>query len=721
MKLDEIIQGIVIWDNWANSYREFVPQFIEEAKIKEKWEDWDKKLFFEFFEKSNNQCVSSLQQGYYTNTEKEKIKNNWSELAPLLKKIAIQQDQMDLATYNQIKKWINNHTSQNRKAATNRLIASLQPNLLCTIVNERALSNLIKKINQKDTNTKIKNSSNWFENSNVILSYFKDKIPHENVFEIMTYPWQTYELLNQKDQPINTSNEMSEINEMDSLKELLQYKKQIILQGPPGTGKTRLAKEIAEKITANNSLIDIYDILKNFKKDEKILSSNGKTSYLIKEVKSDRIVLTGDNRKVDDTIVFEKLIDCLNNREKYPLGTGLNSQYNAVADYVEKLNEDSQQVSNNFSDIPEMDQNFVKLIQFHPSYTYEDFVRGIVAKPNPDGKGIIYEAENKTLGLFAKIALENYIDSKKNEDVLSYEKWVYSIFEKFVEHIKLKINTDNISLTEKVNIVSVDEDAFRYKGKKGWTKLGNRMLFEDIIKSIIDKNTTRQQLKNNSNLSGLAQWHASYYIRVVDLFNNFINESKLEYIATKETKIEEKNYVLIIDEINRANLSSVLGELIYALEYRGEAVESMYAVEDDNNNKLTLPPNLYIIGTMNTADRSVGHIDYAIRRRFAFVDVLPQDLSDDNAIIFDRKLFLAVKELFTTDDYKTHSAYLSKEFEPKDVALGHSYFIDKSTEGGSVEIRLEYEIKPILFEYVKDGVLIGHDIKTKIEDLKASI
>ena len=579
----------------------------------------------------------------------------------------------------------------------------------------------------------------WEENPSRVQFGYKFSIEYLGLFEFenrTSAPLiRFYEKFNEAIVKHNNFEKLKRMEpELKDKIELLKYKKQIILQGPPGTGKTRLAKEIAEKITANNSLnnikdisivsnsdINIYDILKNFKIDEKISSSNGKTSYLIKEIKSDRIILTGDSRKVDDTIVFETLIDCLNNREKYPLGTGLNSQYNAVADYVEKLKEDPKLVSNNFSEIPEMDQNFVKLIQFHPSYTYEDFVRGIVAKPNPDGKGIIYEAENKTLGLFTKIALENYIDSKKNEDVLSYEKWVYSIFEKFVEHIKQKINTDNISLTEKVNIVSVDEDAFRYKGKKGWTKLGNRMLFEDIIKSIIDKNTTRQQLKNNSNLSGLAQWHASYYIRVVDLFNNFINESKLEYIATKETKIEEKNYVLIIDEINRANLSSVLGELIYALEYRGEAVESMYAVEDDNNNKLTLPPNLYIIGTMNTADRSVGHIDYAIRRRFAFVDVLPQDLSDDNAIIFDRNLFLAVKELFTTDDYKSHSAYLSKEFEPKDVALGHSYFIDKSAEGGSVKIRLEYEIKPILFEYVKDGVLIGDDIKTKIEDLKASI
>ena len=69
-------------------------------------------------------------------------------------------------------------------------------------------------------------------------------------------------------------------------------------------------------------------------------------------------------------------------------------------------------------------------------------------------------------------------------------------------------------------------------------------------------------------------------------------------------------------------------------------LESMYAIDDDNS--FTLPPNLYIIGTMNTADRSVGHIDYAIRRRFAFVNVLPKELEGN----FDKNLFKAVSKVF---------------------------------------------------------------------------
>jgi hypothetical protein len=151
------------------------------------------------------------------------------------------------------------------------------------------------------------------------------------------------------------------------------------------------------------------------------------------------------------------------------------------------------------------------------------------------------------------------------------------------------------------------------------------------------------------------------------------------------------NYVLVIDEINRANLPSVLGELIYALEYRDKSVTSLYEYEGER--KIVLPKNLYIIGTMNTADRSVGHIDYAIRRRFAFVDILP----DENVIEYEgaKKLFNSIKNLFTAE-------FLSPEFKSKEVMIGHSYFLAK--DDNKMRIKLEYEIKPILREYLKDGI-----------------
>jgi len=343
-----------------------------------------------------------------------------------------------------------------------------------------------------------------------------------------------------------------------------------------------------------------------------------------------------------------------------------------------------------------------KLIQFHPSYTYEDFVRGIVSKPSADGDGIIYEAENKLLASFAMEALSNYKATYSEQTVSSSG----DVFQAFIEMVKDEMAQDinhKYPITDAVYLFAADESRFKYKGDN-WVahQKGLNMKYSEL-KQIIDGNISeRQDIKKMAELEELTRQHATYFLKVAERFYKFREQHQEEKKTTDA--VELKNYLLIIDEINRANLSSVLGELIYALEYRGEEVQSMYAV--DGSNKLILPPNLYIIGTMNTADRSVGHIDYAIRRRFAFVNILPRDLSDDPEVIFDAVLFQAVKALFTTDDYKSRSAYLSAEFEPKDVALGHSYFINKEKDGASMAVRLEYEIKPILFEYIKDGVLM---------------
>ena len=327
------------------------------------------------------------------------------------------------------------------------------------------------------------------------------------------------------------------------------------------------------------------------------------------------------------------------------------------------------------------------------------------------------------MGKFAEKALENYLDSKKDNKTVSKEIKVKELFDSFIEYINDEIEKQNdyYPLTESVGLISSnDSQAFRYKGKnEGWLKNGNRMLYKDILQAYFDGNKERQDLKKNKNISGLARQHASYFVRVLNMFQEFIKNEKLD---TETEEIKEKPFILVIDEINRANLSSVLGELIYALEYRGEAVESMYEVDGDR--KLILPPNLYIIGTMNTADRSVGHIDYAIRRRFAFVEVLPENLknklNDFKETEFIKVANLFVKNYDPTKDYSKESIiekseHLTADFNAKDVWIGHSYFIqhyEKDQNGNErrdqpidFDLRIQFEIKPILEEYIKDGIL----------------
>jgi len=354
-----------------------------------------------------------------------------------------------------------------------------------------------------------------------------------------------------------------------------------------------------------------------------------------------------------------------------PPGTGKTREAKRIAKALLGLGE---------NDSLEGNEQF-KLIQFHPSYSYEDFVRGIVAKPNEKGDGIVYTAENKVLAEFAKKATEaTFVEPIKWEDFRDYL-------------IKEKEKNGNVFFDKKKTIKF------------------------DFIKKYDDGEAIHVQcLEDNEWKAGENGLNLPKNFTSENLYNNFIifkeNQKKkdgywsdiVDYFVDWAKKFKKKPYILIIDEINRANLSAVLGELIYALEYRGEAVQSMYATEGENN--LILPPNLYIIGTMNTADRSVGHIDYAIRRRFAFVNVLPKDLTNELGDQFESELFAKVTNLFNTN--------LSPEFKKEDVQLGHSYFITKNTP---IDIRWEYEIKPILLEYIKDGILIGQDIEEKINSL----
>lgn len=175
-------------------------------------------------------------------------------------------------------------------------------------------------------------------------------------------------------------------------------------------------------------------------------------------------------------------------------------------------------------------------------------------------------------------------------------------------------------------------------------------------------------------------------------------------------------FVLIIDEINRAHLAAVLGELIYALEYRGSPVDSPYAVQNTGEDgkelapstQIVVPPNLYIIGTMNTADRSIGHIDYAVRRRFAFVPLLPDPTPINSKQ--GKKLFGEIAKLFrvNSDQNGCREKTLSLEFHADDVQPGHTYFITRSSEVlEELAGKFAYQVYPLLREYFKDGILIN--------------
>jgi 5-methylcytosine-specific restriction enzyme B len=153
-------------------------------------------------------------------------------------------------------------------------------------------------------------------------------------------------------------------------------------------------------------------------------------------------------------------------------------------------------------------------------------------------------------------------------------------------------------------------------------------------------------------------------------------------------------YVLIIDEINRANLAKVFGELYFLLEYRGESVSLMYSAEED----FVLPPNVFIIGTMNTTDRSIALVDAAIRRRFAFVELHPA--TPPVAGLLSAWLDRQTDVEFNRDTPELLRA-LNARIEDRDLAVGPSYLMRPEIyrrEDG-LERVWETSIMPLMAEY----------------------
>ncbi|RYZ27850.1 MAG: hypothetical protein EOO10_11475 [Chitinophagaceae bacterium] len=250
------------------------------------------------------------------------------------------------------------------------------------------------------------------------------------------------------------------------------------------------------------------------------------------------------------------------------------------------------------------------------------------------------------------------------------------------------------------------------------------MKFEDIKKEYLADVQKSGDIKKLTNVSGRARNGSAQDIVMVNKLRGFL-QTRPAYQPTADAKEELQNYVLIIDEVNRANLPAVFGELIYALEYRGQTVTSLYDIDGDAS--LVLPPNLYIIGTMNTADRSVGHIDYALRRRFAFKSVLPDPAPVHTAAkaVFEKVSQLFIANYASLDWSAEHpklepSAYLAPDFKPEDVWIGHSYFIAQDTkEHTAIEqlnLKRTFELVPLLHEYLKDGVLLP-EAKSVIDEI----
>lgn len=187
------------------------------------------------------------------------------------------------------------------------------------------------------------------------------------------------------------------------------------------------------------------------------------------------------------------------------------------------------------------------------------------------------------------------------------------------------------------------------------------------------------------------------------------------WLAEAALQAREAPYLLVVDEINRADLGKVLGEAIYLFEPREVGGEHARRVTLPHpvagQTELSLPDNLYVLATMNTADRSIASLDLAIRRRFAFVTLPP-----NRAVVAAQDLPRAVEVFdWIADVFVEHAPSEALQLLP-----GHAYFLARSD--AELRERLRYEVLPLLDEYLLQGFLGPasselHAVRDRIEDL----
>ena len=437
-------------------------------------------------------------------------------------------------------------------------------------------------------------------------------------------------------------------------------------------------------------------ILKEFGQDEfpaKALTNVTKSKYIPKILE----MIEGDSKQDNNNPqTFETMteIEILRQKKQIILqgAPGTGKTYKTASIAVGICNPAFTDFANHQKVMEEyerlLNEGQIAFCTFHQSMDYEDFVEGL--KPEVKGNAVEYNVQN---GIFKTICEK--AQTKEDADITN-------CIDKYLQTIKGYENKKTIpTLSGKSELFvwwTEGNDTISTRSVLSKSEKGDQYSPSPLNIEKVKMQALGEGVENN--------WR--HYAQA------FINAVKKEY--NLENQVSDKPYVLIIDEINRGNVSKIFGELITLLEADKRSgggshhisLKLPYSKED-----FSVPSNLYIIGTMNTTDRSTGTIDYAVRRRFAFVtlesraDVI-ENWCNSLSIASDvKKTALALFAQINGSSINDNSSFIAKhkasDFELDDLKVGHSYFMAKDM--ASLKLKMRYEVVPLIKEYIRDGIL----------------
>ena len=396
-----------------------------------------------------------------------------------------------------------------------------------------------------------------------------------------------------------------------------------------------------------------------------------------------------------------------------PPGTG--KTYNTINKALEIIN-DEEVKQLDFNDRKAVKDLFDKKLKegqimfttFHQSMSYEDFIEGIKPEIEEDaegGKTVIYEVKK---GIFKQIAeearkiryqSEEYVQQYTFDD--AWNKLIELVKDKISKKTLLKIGSWEYGLSSK--------DSLKYSSVNSPSQYTFTITKQNILDSY-HKKIARPSGAFQKDMNEIVE-----FMKTEFQLADYVEENEIS------NKIEQtpKPYVLIIDEINRGNVSQIFGELITLIEEdkRLGKNEALEVILPYSKEKFGVPSNLHIIGTMNTADRSVEALDTALRRRFSFVEMMPE-YEALNKIQFDD---FHLGELLKTINSRIEALL------DRDHTIGHSYFINiKPNDTEALKEAFANKIIPLLQEYFyhdyeKIALILGEGFVECIEPKESKV